>query len=90
MSYTVTLNEEQEKILAWLGATPQALVDQKLQDHKGAWQETIKAEKVRLYEVIEKADPVVVEATIAKAKEYVAAQAVIAETESKLTEPIKG
>ena len=87
--YTVSLNDEQEAILSWLGAKPQALVDQKLQDHKGAWQETIKAEKVRLYEVIEKADPVEVEATIAKAKEYIEAKAVVAEAEKPIEE-IKG
>jgi hypothetical protein len=89
MAYTVTLTAEQEAILKWLGATPQALVDQKLQDYVGAYNEAMKAEKVRLYEVIEKSDPVEVEATIAKAKEYLDAQAVVAEAEAKLEEEIK-
>jgi hypothetical protein len=77
--YTVSLTETQEAILKWLGATPQALVDQKLQDYTGAYNEA--KEDFRLYQKAVETDPAIVAEKIATAQALEAAEAKIAESQ---------
>jgi hypothetical protein len=85
--YTVSLNDNQEAILAYLGATPQALVDQKLQDYVGAYNEAKEKEDFKLYQEVKNADPETVAATIEQGRQLKEAQATI--DASMKNEPLK-
>lgn len=77
--YAVSLSKNQEAILTWLGATPQALVDQKLQDYAGVYNEAKDKENYRLYQKAVETDPAVTAEKIALAQQLEAAEAKIAE-----------